>query len=227
MSIATARESNLRTVVKRAAEVLAKFINLPAILSYQCHRRMVGPERAFPGWSQWFSLLPGISGVFLRRAFYRQVVDRCGPDAHIAFGTVFSHPTVQIGNGVYIGLFCVIGDVDIADHVLISSHVSIINGGRQHPVEVGNVPRRDQLGNYSRISIGRDAWIGERSVVMADVGAHAVVGAGAVVTKPVPEYAVVVGSPARIIRYCNRTETNPDSPVDGSPRTEVLTPCAE
>ena len=50
------------------------------------------------------------------------------------------------------------------------------------------------------LDIGRDSWIGDRAVVMADVGRHCVVAAGAVVTKPVPDFAVVVGVPARVVR---------------------------
>jgi acetyltransferase-like isoleucine patch superfamily enzyme len=42
-------------------------------------------------------------------------------------------------------------------------------------------------------------------VVLADVGRHCVIGAGSVVTKPVPDYAVAVGVPARVVRYRNAT----------------------
>ena len=49
------------------------------------------------------------------------------------------------------------------------------------------------------MTIGRDTWIGDRAVIMCDVGEHCVVGAGSVVTKPVPDYAIVVGSPARVV----------------------------
>ena len=38
-------------------------------------------------------------------------------------------------------------------------------------------------------------------MIMADVGDHCVIGAGSVVTKPVPDYAIAVGSPAKVIRY--------------------------
>jgi len=48
------------------------------------------------------------------------------------------------------------------------------------------------------VVIGQDAWIGDRAVVTANIGRHAVVGAAAVVTKPVPDFAIVVGNPARI-----------------------------
>jgi acetyltransferase-like isoleucine patch superfamily enzyme len=114
---------------------------------------------------------------------------------------VFSHPSVSIGRKVYVGVFCVIGDATLEDDVLIGSQVSIMNGSKQHGIERLDVPVREQPGEWPRITIGRDSWIGDRAVVMADVGRHCVVGAGSVVTKPVPDYAIVVGNPARVVRY--------------------------
>jgi acetyltransferase-like isoleucine patch superfamily enzyme len=54
-----------------------------------------------------------------------------------------------------------------------------------------------------RIAIGNDVWVGRDAVLLADltVGDGAIVGAFAVVAKDVPPYAVVVGNPARVIRY--------------------------
>jgi len=51
--------------------------------------------------------------------------------------------------------------------------------------------------------IGNDVWIGLGAIILSGVtiGDGAVVGAGAVVSRDVPPYAVVVGSPARIIKY--------------------------
>jgi acetyltransferase-like isoleucine patch superfamily enzyme len=64
-----------------------------------------------------------------------------------------------------------------------------------------DVPIREQPGTWVRVTVGRDSWVGDRAVVLADVGKHCVIGAGSVVTKPVPDYAVAVGSPARVVRY--------------------------
>ena len=55
------------------------------------------------------------------------------------------------------------------------------------------------------IHIGNDVWIGARVIILPNVtiGDHVIVGAGAVVTKNVPDYAIVGGNPARVIRMRN------------------------
>jgi acetyltransferase-like isoleucine patch superfamily enzyme len=185
-------------VAKRAADAIAFCAVFVPVLCYWLAALIVGAERAFPGWSQLFSLLPGISGIYLRRAFYRMVLPACGRNACISFGSVFSHPTARLGDNVYVGVGCMLGDVTLEDDALVGSHVSIINGRGQHGIERLDIPVREQPGEYPRITIGVDSWIGDRAIVTADVGKHCVVGAGAVVTKPVPDFAIVVGNPARV-----------------------------
>ncbi len=190
-----------KEIAKAALKSVATLVALPCVVAYRCGVILHGPERAFPGWSQAMSLLPGLSGVYMRRAFYRLVLPRCGDGVCVSFGAVISHPTAELGRDVYVGVGCMLGDVTLEDDVLLGSHVSIINGSGQHGIGRLDVPVREQPGVYPRVTIGRDSWVGDRALVMTDVGKHCVVGAGSVVTRPVPDYAIVVGNPARVLRY--------------------------
>jgi virginiamycin A acetyltransferase len=192
--------------VKTIVNLIAKMLVWPAAVGYWGSAAVAGPNRTFPGFSQLMSLFPGLSGQYLRRAFYAWVLPRCGRGSVVSFGTVFSHPTIEIGEHAYLGVYCCIGDVTIEDDVLVGSHVSITNGSRQHGTSRLDIPVREQPGEWPRVTIGRDTWIGDRAVVMADVGEHCVVGAGAVVTRPVPDFAIVVGSPARIVGWRKEPE---------------------
>ena len=205
-----------RVIAKRAANIIATLLVLPAFAAYLVGRVVLGPVKAFAGWSQAFCILPGLTGEYLRRAFYQLGLARCGQDVCLTFGTVISHPTATLGDRVYIGAFCVLGDVTLEEDVLLGSHVSIINGGAQHGIERLDIPVREQPGQWRRITIGRDSWIGDRSVVLANVGRHCIVGAGSVVVTPLDDYAIAVGNPARVLRYRNQdamssAESNADA----------------
>jgi acetyltransferase-like isoleucine patch superfamily enzyme len=198
----------MKDSLKSAANLFALALVCPAFGCYWLAMRFVGPERVFSGWSQTFSLFPGLIGVYLRRAFYRLSLNQCAGDSCVTFGTVLSHCTASIGRRVYVGPFCCLGDVALGDDVLLGSHVSIANGSRQHGTDRLDIPIREQPGEWPRIHVGCDTWIGDRAVVLADVGRHCVVGAGAVVVRPIPDYAVAVGVPAKVVRF--RTTVNSD-----------------
>lgn len=202
----------LKSLGKSAAGLAAAVCVCPAAVIYHIAARITSPQRAFPGWSQLFALFPGVTGVYLRRAFYRFVLRGCGEGACICFGTTFSHPTAFVGRDVYIGAFCCLGDVTIEDDVLIGSQVSIMNGSRQHGTERLDVPVREQPGEWPRVTIGQDTWIGDRAVIMTDVGRHAVIGAGSVVTRPIENFAIAVGNPARVIGHRNETRPSVGKP---------------
>jgi acetyltransferase-like isoleucine patch superfamily enzyme len=193
----------VKSILKPVIESVATTFVLPAVVVFLVGAMLLGRQTVFSGWSQAVSLVPGLVGVYLRRAFYRLVLPQCGNDACVSFGTVFSHPTARIGRTAYLGTFCCLGDVTLEDDVLIGSHVSIANGGRQHGIARLDIPIREQPGDWPHITVGCDTWIGDRAVILADVGRHCVIGAGSVVTKPVPDYAIALGNPARIIRFRN------------------------
>jgi acetyltransferase-like isoleucine patch superfamily enzyme len=196
----------VRQALKALADTLALVLAAPAAGAYWAGALLLGPQKAFAGWSQAFSLIPGLTGVYLRRGFYRLVLAGCGEGACISFGTIFSHPTARVGRFVYVGPFCCLGDVTLEDDVLLASHVSVANGSNQHGTERLDVPIREQPGTWPRVTIGRDSWVGDRATVLADVGRHCVIGAGSVVTKPIPDYAVAVGVPAKVVRFRNDPE---------------------
>jgi acetyltransferase-like isoleucine patch superfamily enzyme len=199
-----ARATSPRAVAKGIANGLAALTALPCVLAFRAAGMAMGRGRAFPGWSEAFALIPGLGGVYLRRAFYRAALPKFGEDACLGFGSIVSGPGAEFGRRVYVGPFCCLGEVALEDDVLIGAHVSVMNGGAQHGTGRTDVPIRDQPGTWPPVKVGRGSWIGDRAVVMADVGRHCVIGAGAVVSRPIPDYAVAVGVPARVIRFRDR-----------------------
>ena len=67
----------------------------------------------------------------------------------------------------------------------------------------GVQPHRDKIKPLKRIKIGNDVWLGQNVIITnyANIGNGVIAGAGSIITKDVPDYAVVVGAPARVIRY--------------------------
>lgn len=89
--------------------------------------------------------------------------------------------------------------------VLMGEDVLFLGGG--HNIDRTDIPMGEQ-GNKepSPLHIAGDVWIGARTIVLPGckrIGHGAVIGAGPVVTKDVPDWAVVGGNPARVIRYRN------------------------
>jgi acetyltransferase-like isoleucine patch superfamily enzyme len=134
---------------------------------------------------------------------------RTGPGFHLGLGSVVWAPRqMVIGSRVYVGKGCTIEcDGSIGDDVLIGNRVGIV-GRYDHDMHqvgapigqaawVGYEPERLS----SPVTIGSDVWIGYGCTVLSGVaiGRGAVVAAAAVVTSDVPEYAIVAGSPARVV----------------------------
>jgi acetyltransferase-like isoleucine patch superfamily enzyme len=169
----------------------------------------------FPFASQALSLLPFSWGWKMRRAVYSRVLPSIGTDAVLHFGVTLEDPRTTIGHDVWISVNTYIDFAEIGDHVLIGPHAVLLAGGRVHRTDRTDVPIKSQ-GNLpkSAVKIGAGAWIGANATVMADVGRDAIVGAGSVVTRPVPPYAVVAGNPARLLRF--RHENGPTLTEMGS-----------
>ncbi len=194
--------SPLRKALKRLATAAAALLLLPLYLLYWI--RVV----SFLGASQLVALLPGAPGIYLRRAWYQATLEACGEDLVVFWLAVIRTPKTRIGHRCYFGPGTWVGWADVGDDLLASGQVMLLSGGDAHGMERTDVPMREQGGEPRKVTVGRDCWIGASAVVMDDLGEGSVVAAGAVVTKPVPAYAVVGGVPARVIR--DRREPLPE-----------------
>jgi acetyltransferase-like isoleucine patch superfamily enzyme len=111
---------------------------------------------------------------------------------------------VIIGNNCGIGLNnVIIGPVTMGNYVMLAQNVVI--SGLNHGYEDVTIPPRLQKISTQQITIEDDVWIGANTVITAGVtiGKHAVIGAGSIVTKNIPEFCVAVGNPAKVIKKYN------------------------
>jgi acetyltransferase-like isoleucine patch superfamily enzyme len=190
----------MREALKIALRAVALVVVLPALASYAVRAWLLGRDRAIEGSTQMLSLIPGLPGQYLRRAFLSGTLAGCAPSVVVGFGTIFSKCDARLDEHVYVGPGCFLGLVHIERDVLIGSGVHITSGRLTHGIDDVTTPIRDQEGARTLVRIGAGSWIGSAAVVMADVGRNSVIGAGSVVTRPIPESVVAAGVPARIIR---------------------------
>lgn len=192
--------SGMRDTIKTLAHGLAIAVVTPALISYAVRRRLLGDDRALEGSTQALALVPGLVGDYLRRAFLSRVLAGCDRSATIQFGTIFSQAGARIEANVYVGPRCHLGLVHLERDVLLASAVHVPSGSQTHGIDDLDRPIREQPGVRAMVRIGEGTWVGSAAVVLADVGQHCVIGAGAVVTAAIPDYAVAAGVPARVIR---------------------------
>ncbi len=190
----------LKQLIKSTLRGLAIIAISPLLLSHWLLSRSTDTDRSLESHSQLLSLFPGLSGNYLRVAFYRFALEHCEPTATICFGTLFSKTGARVGKNVYIGPRCMLGLVTLKDDVLLGPSVQIPSGPMTHGFERMDIPMRLQQGTKKRITVATDSWIGTQSIVLADIGDHTVIGAGSVVTKVVSSAVIAAGNPAKPIR---------------------------
>lgn len=135
----------------------------------------------------------------------KYLLDRCGKQVNIEKNVELHWGGIELGDYSSFGEGSIIGgNTVVGNNVMIGRQLLTIP--RNHNIESLDVDMIYQgFTKPSKIIIDDDVWIGDRVTILADVHihSHSVVGAGAVVTKDVPEYAIVGGVPARVIRYRN------------------------
>jgi len=112
----------------------------------------------------------------------------------------------EIGDYTYIGKNCNITKSSIGRYCSIANNVSIGQG--EHNINKISTSAFFYKNPYEELTkkpciIGNDVWIGTDAIILrgVTVGNGAVIGANAVVTKDIPAYSIVVGCPAKIIKY--------------------------
>lgn len=140
----------------------------------------------------------------IRSFLVKNYLSSCGINLRVKKGAEISFKST-VGNHSELGTRCMIqSNVQIGDYVIMGPDVKIYS--RNHLFTSLEKPIKDQGKEYLKTIIGNDVWLGANVIITAGcrIGNHVVVAAGAVVTKDIPDYAVVGGVPAKILKYRNQ-----------------------
>ncbi len=142
----------------------------------------------------------------LRRWCCKHMFAECGPNLNVEKGAYFGNGK-DIKAGKYVGLgknFTMHNRVlTVGDNLMMGEDVMFLGGG--HGYDRLDVPMGEQGSKEKTpLYIAGDVWIGARAIILPGcrrIGHGAIVGAGSVVTHDVPDYAIVGGNPAKVIKY--------------------------
>ena len=166
-------------------------------LIYYCGVRFLPPSYC-PGGRVWRCI---------RYVVCRPLFSRCGKNVNIESRAYFEDGRlIRIGDNSGIGINARLnGTVVIGDNVMMGQDVVIFSINHKFSrIEIPMIQQGFQ--EDQPVEIGDDVWIGDRAIILpgVHVGKGVVIGAGAVVAKDIPDWAVVVGNPARVVRFRNQ-----------------------
>lgn len=153
--------------------------------------------------NRYFKFIRGI-----RSAVAKQCLDNAGKKINIEHGANFgSGNGISMGDYSGLGLNCSVrGPLEIGNHVMMGPDVIILTDN--HGFARIDIPMTEQpTSTAKKVVIGNDVWIGTRVIILpgVNIGNGVIIGAGAIVTKNIPDYAIVGGSPAKLIRFRNNS----------------------
>ena len=136
-----------------------------------------------------------------------QMFKKSGKKNNIGRGArIGNGATIEIGSHSGIGENCYVNNVILGDYVMMGQDVLIY--GANHNFDRLDKPMSKQgSGKMRTLIVEDDVWIGSRVIITASVkkiGKGSIVAAGSVLTKDVPEFAIVAGNPAKLIKYRNK-----------------------
>lgn len=153
-----------------------------------------------------------VLGKFSKKTRYflcKRIFSKCGIGLNVEQGAYFGNgKDIAVGNFVGFGKnFKTLNRIlSIGDELMMGEDVLFLGGGHKH--DNLEIPMGKQGGvGKTPLEIVGDVWIGARVIVLPGcrrIGKGVIIGAGAVVTKDIPDYAIVGGNPAKIIKF--RTE---------------------
>ena len=166
--------------------------------------------------------LSNADGLKQREKMLKELLAECGsnliilPPMHANCGLM----NVHIGNDVFINYnasFVDDGPIYIGDETMFGPNVTVITAS--HPISPKL--RKYKLQYNQEVRIGKNVWVGANAIILPGVhiGDNSIVGAGAVVTKDVPNNVIVVGNPAKILR---KITSNDDEFYEGKRIPEEL-----
>lgn len=145
----------------------------------------------------------------LRGWICRHLFKYAGKNINIQHGVSFGDGSqIEIGDYSDIGVDCrIYGPVKIGDNVMMGPEAMVFS--INHRFDRFDVPMRKQGDSKPEpVTIGDDVWIGARVIILpgVEIGNGAVIGAGAIVTKDLPCYAIACGNPAKVVKYRKKDE---------------------
>ncbi len=158
-----------------------------------------------------WGLLVGRACARLQMLMYRPLFASYGRNFRFDPGGDYSYRTIHVGNDVHLGrrptLQAVHSKILIGNKVIFGPEVAI-HGGNHTSTLLGRYihdvrEKEKRPEDDADVVIEDDVWVGTRAIILKGVTIHrgAIIGAGAVVTRDVPPYAIAAGVPARVVRF--------------------------
>ena len=142
----------------------------------------------------------------IRRIICKNLFAKCGKKLNVEQGAYFGNGRdIEVGYEVGFGrnFQCRSVRLKVGDYLMMGEDV-LFQGGR-HNFENTDIPMGHQgSGGKTPLQIDDDVWIGARVIILPGckhIGTGVIIGAGSVVTNDIPDYAIVGGNPARVIKY--------------------------
>ena len=138
---------------------------------------------------------------WMRQFLVKNYLKKCGKKPRVKQGAEISL-NATVGDYSELGTRCMIqSNVHIGSNVIMGPDIKIYS--RNHKFDRWDIPIKDQGKNYFETYVGDDVWIGANVIITAgcNIGNHAILAAGSVITKDVPDHAIMGGVPAKLIKY--------------------------